>query len=69
MGNVAAQFVVLGLACVALNTAADLAVAVAAGRVRQGFAERPLRIVRLRQGSGALMCALGGLLLLARRPA
>jgi threonine/homoserine/homoserine lactone efflux protein len=68
-GSVAAQFVLLGLICVVLNTGVDIVVAFVAGGARQAFTERPHVIRRIRQGSGGLMCALGALLLLARRPA
>ena len=67
-GNVAVQFAVLGVISVALNTAADVAVAFAAGGVRSGMARRPGLVRRLREASGAAMIALGLGLLLARRP-
>ena len=67
-GPVALQFVVLGLLSVALNTLADVVVAFAAGRVRDGAATRPVLVRRLRTGSGAAMVALGLGLALARRP-
>ncbi|AWN47490.1 RhtB family transporter [Methylobacterium terrae] len=68
-GSVALQFVVLGAVSVILNTLADLAVAVAASRLRSGAATRPGLIRRLREASGAAMIALGLGLALARRPA
>ncbi len=68
-GNVAAQFVALGVVCVALNTAADVAVAFAAGALRAGAAVRPALLRRLREGSGAAIMALGLGVLLLRRPA
>jgi threonine/homoserine/homoserine lactone efflux protein len=68
-GQVALQFVVLGLVSVVLNTLADIAVAIAAGRLREGAAARPALVLRLRQASGAAMVALGIGLSLARRPA
>ncbi|MGX7707667.1 LysE family translocator [Methylobacterium sp. Gmos1] len=68
-GPVALQFIVLGSLSVALNTLADLAVAVAAGRLRRGAMSRPGLIRRLREASGAAMIALGLGLALARRPA
>ena len=68
-GNVAQQFIVLGLISVALNTAADVVVAYWAAKARAGLAARPSLIVRLRQASAAVMCALGALLMLARRAA
>ena len=67
-GSVAAQFVVLGTVSVALNTAADVVVACAAGRALSGAARRPRLVRRLREASGAAMVALGFGLLLARRP-
>ncbi|MDN3564083.1 LysE family translocator [Paeniroseomonas aquatica] len=68
-GGVALQFLVLGFVSVALNTLADLGVAFAAGRLRQGAMARPGLIRRLREASGAAMIALGLGLTLARRPA
>lgn len=68
-GRVAVQFVVLGAISVGLNTLADLAVAVAASRLRKGAAARPGLVRRLREASGAAMIALGAGLALARRPA
>lgn len=68
-GSVALQFVVLGLVSVALNTAADVLVAFAAGSVRSGVTARPGLIRRLREASGAGMIILGFGLLLVRRPA
>ena len=67
-GSVALQFVVLGSLSVTLNTLADVAVAFAAGRIRQGAAARPNLVSRLRQTSGWAMIALGVGLSLARRP-
>ncbi len=68
-GPVALQFIVLGALSVALNTAADVIVACAASRIRNGAAARPALISRLRQTSGAAMMALGAGLALAKRPA
>ncbi len=68
-GPVAVQFVVLGFVSVALNTLADLGVAMAAGRLRQGAAARPALVRRLRMASGGGMIALGLGLALAKRPA
>jgi threonine/homoserine/homoserine lactone efflux protein len=65
--NVAAQFIVLGLISVALNTGVDLIVTVWAAKARSGLARRPSLIARVRQASGAVMCGLGATLLLARR--
>jgi threonine/homoserine/homoserine lactone efflux protein len=68
-GHVALQFVVLGFVSVALNTIADIVVALAAGRIRGGVAARPVLIRRLREASAGAMIALGVGLALARRPA
>ena len=67
-GHVAAQFIVLGVVSVTLNTLADIAVAYAAAGVRAGAAARPGLIRRLREASGGAMIALGLGLALARRP-
>lgn len=67
-GPVAAQFVVMGLISVALNTAVDILVAQAAGSLRRLLEARPWIIARLRRASGAALCALGLSLALARRP-
>jgi threonine/homoserine/homoserine lactone efflux protein len=68
-GGVALQFVLLGCGSVALNTLADIGVALAAGRVREKVMARPGVIRRLREASGAAMIALGVGLALTRRPA
>jgi threonine/homoserine/homoserine lactone efflux protein len=68
-GNVAIQFVVLGTISVALNTLVDVVVAYAASGIRSGAAARPNLVRRLREGSGAVMIALGLGLALAKRPA
>ena len=68
-GSVAMQFVVLGFVSVALNTLVDIAVAFAAGGVKNGAASRPALVRRLREASGAAMIALGIGLTLAKRPA
>lgn len=68
-GGVALQFAVLGSVSVALNTLADVGVALAASGVRAGAAARPGLVRRLREASGAAMIALGLGLALARRPA
>ncbi len=65
--NVAAQFIVLGLISVALNTSVDLIVTLWAARARAGLEKRPSLVVRMRQASGAMMCAFGATLLFARR--
>jgi threonine/homoserine/homoserine lactone efflux protein len=68
-GCVALQFVVLGFVSVALNTLADVVVALAASSIREGARARPVMIRRLRQTSGAAMMALGIGLALAKGPA
>jgi threonine/homoserine/homoserine lactone efflux protein len=68
-GSVALQFLFLGAISVLLNTLADIAVALAASRIRQGAAARPALVRRLREGSGAAMVALGVGLAFAKRPA
>jgi threonine/homoserine/homoserine lactone efflux protein len=65
--DVAAKFIVLGLASVALNTSVDLIVTHWAAKARAGLAKRPSFITRARQASGAVMCGLGATLLFARR--
>jgi threonine/homoserine/homoserine lactone efflux protein len=65
--DVAAQFVVLGLISVTLNTSVDLIVTHWAAKARAGLAKRPSFITRTRQASGAVMCGLGATLLVARR--
>jgi threonine/homoserine/homoserine lactone efflux protein len=68
-GYVAIQFVVLGFISVTLNTLADIVVAFAAGRIREGATARPALIRRLREASGGAMIALGIGLALVKRPA
>jgi threonine/homoserine/homoserine lactone efflux protein len=68
-GSVAIQFAVLGTISVALNTLVDVVVAYAASRIRSGAVARPDLVRRLREGSGAVMIALGVGLALAKRPA
>jgi threonine/homoserine/homoserine lactone efflux protein len=68
-GDVIGQFLLLGGICVALNTLVDAGVALAAGRVRGELGQRPGLLRRLRQGSAALIMALGLGVLLLRRPA
>lgn len=68
-GGVAAQFVVLGLVSVVLNTLADVVVTFLASNVRASLIGRPLLIRRLRQSSGMVLCGLGASLAVARRPA
>ena len=64
--HVAMQFVLLGLICVVLNTAADIVVVHGVEKARSRF-EHPGLIKRLRQSSGVALCALGASLLLVRR--
>lgn len=68
-GSVAAQFTVLGLISIALNTGMAVLVTVAAGALRERVAGRSGLLRRLRQGSGAILGGLGVSLLLTRRPA
>lgn len=68
-GDVILGFVVLGSVSVLLNTGADLVVAAGAGAARAGMARRARLVTRLRQGCGALLCTLGLMLALVRRPA
>ncbi|MHB2169494.1 LysE family translocator [Alsobacter sp. R-9] len=68
-GSVALPFIVLGSLSVLLNTLADIGVAFAAGRLRDGAAARPALVRRLREASGGAMVALGLGLAFARRPA
>jgi len=65
--NVAAQFIVLGLISVTLNTSVDLIVTYWAAKARAGLIKRPSFITKARQASGAVMCGLGATLLIARR--
>lgn len=65
--SIAAQFVMLGVISVTLNTLADIVVTYSAAQARAGMARRPLLIQRLRQGSGLILCGLGTMLLFARR--
>ena len=66
-GAVAVPFILLGSISVALNTLADIVVAIGASRIREGAATRPAFIRRLREASGASMIALGAGLALAKR--
>jgi len=66
-GKVAVPFILLGCISVALNTLADIMVAVGASHIREGAAMRPGLIKRLREVSGASMIALGAGLALAKR--
>jgi threonine/homoserine/homoserine lactone efflux protein len=67
-GSIVTQFLSLGLLSVCLNTAADLVVALAAGRLHQQAATAGSKIRRMRQGAAAGMMALGLGLLFAQRP-
>ena len=64
-GSVAAQFVLLGLISVCLNSLADLVVLHFAIALRATAQPRLMR--RMRQGSGAVLCALGLSLAAAQR--
>jgi threonine/homoserine/homoserine lactone efflux protein len=66
---VAAQFVVLGLVSVCLNTTADIAVACWTAMARARLGHCAMVLVRARQASGVVMCGLGASLLVARRSA
>jgi threonine/homoserine/homoserine lactone efflux protein len=68
-GGVALQFMTLGVVSIALNTGAALLATMLVARARDGMARRPLAIRRIREASGVVMCGLGALLVLARRPA
>ncbi len=67
-GDVARQFALLGIVSVALNTAVDFAVVLAADRARTAVSGRTALLRRVRQASGAAICGLGALLAFARRP-
>jgi threonine/homoserine/homoserine lactone efflux protein len=64
--SVAMQFVLFGLICVVLNTAADVVVVYWVAKARSRLTHPDL-IKRVRQTSGIAMCGLGASLLLARR--
>ncbi|MBZ9760927.1 LysE family translocator [Mesorhizobium sp. CA8] len=68
-GHVALQFMTLGFVSVTLNRLADVVVAFAASRIRQGAAGRNNAMRRLREASGGAMIALGIGLAIAKRPA
>jgi threonine/homoserine/homoserine lactone efflux protein len=67
-GSIAAQFVMLGVISVTLNTLADVIVVYLAGSVRKGGLRRPDLVRRMRAGSGLVLCGLGLSLAFARRP-
>ena len=67
-GSVAAQFVVLGLISVALNTGMDVLVVSFASALHGRLESKAHIVRRLRQGSGAILGGLGLSLLLTRRP-
>lgn len=66
---VAAQFVVLGLVSVSLNTTVDIVVACWTALARARLGHRAALMVRARQASGVILCGLGASLLVARRSA
>ena len=68
-GGVALQFVALGLVSIALNTLGAFLATLMASRARDSLVRKPHVIRRVRQASGLVMCSLGALLALARRPA
>ena len=68
-GNVALQFVILGAISVALNTGADILIAIFAGRLRRKLADKPHWFRRLQRASASLLVTLGVALVFARRPA
>jgi threonine/homoserine/homoserine lactone efflux protein len=65
--SVAAQFAVLGLISVTLNTGVDLIVTHWVSKARTGLFARPTLVVGARRASGAVLCGLGAALLVARR--
>lgn len=66
-GDLAQQFVLLGIVSVTLNTGVDVVVVFWAARARHVLAHRPAMFVRMQRASAAVLCALGAGLLLARR--
>lgn len=66
-GHVAAQFLLLGVISVLLNTGADLLAVMGAARLHEKLLHRPGLFRRVRQGSGLLMASLGVGLLASRR--
>jgi threonine/homoserine/homoserine lactone efflux protein len=67
-GHIARQFLVLGLIAVVLNTGADLSAAMAAARLRAGFAAAGGALVWGRRGLGAVLVLLGAELAFTTRP-
>jgi len=67
-GGVALQFMALGVVSIGLNTGAALLATFMAARARDGMARRPHVIRRIREASGVVMCGLGAVLAVARRP-
>ncbi|MFN4015387.1 MAG: LysE family translocator [Reyranella sp.] len=67
-GPIWLQFAVLGVISMALNTAADVVVAMLASRARSIALGRPTMLRRLRTAAGSLIAALGLALVFARRP-
>jgi threonine/homoserine/homoserine lactone efflux protein len=65
--SVLLQMSVLGTIVVVLNSLADLVVITIATRARDGLLSRPSLVTRIRQGSAAVMMALGVSLLMTRR--
>jgi threonine/homoserine/homoserine lactone efflux protein len=68
-GSAALQFAVFGLVSIALNTGMAMLVVGAASALRQRVIGHATLLRRLRQGSAAVLAALGLTLLLTRRPA
>jgi threonine/homoserine/homoserine lactone efflux protein len=63
------QFGILGLISIVLNTGMAVLAVMGASALRRKAASRPHLILRLRQGSGAILGSLGLSLLVMRRPA
>lgn len=61
------QFAFYGTISVAMNSLADLAVALTAARTRAGVLARPRLMRNLQRASGVTLCGLGVSLLVARR--
>ncbi len=67
-GDVALQFIALGLITVTLNTAVDIVVTFSASRMRAGLIARPALVTRMRRTSATVLVGLGISLALAKRP-